>query len=82
VDEAIPPGALGTGNPAMAEQLASMPGVWRRLIAEHAADRLGRCAACRNASGSGTRWPCSLHRIAVEASRIYELRLGRSVGRE
>ena len=80
MDEAAPSG--GPPGSVMAEQLAEMPGVWRRLLAEHAADRLGRCTTCRNASGSGVRWPCTLQQIAVQARRIYELRLGRSVGRE
>jgi hypothetical protein len=64
----------------MAEHLAGRPEVWRRLLDDHVADRLGRCRACRSSSGSGEVWPCSLHRIAVAARRIYGLRLGRAVG--
>lgn len=66
----------------MAAVMAGMPVVWRRLLAAHVADRLGRCTACRTASGSGERWPCSLHEIASEAERIYGLELGRAVGGE
>ncbi len=66
----------------MAREMAGMPEVWRRLLVAHVADRLGRCTACRNSSGSGERWPCSLHRIADDAQRLYELRLGQAVGGE
>jgi hypothetical protein len=51
----------------MAEVMAEMPGVWRRLLAAHVPDRFGRCSACRSATGSGEKWPCSLHRIATQA---------------
>jgi hypothetical protein len=66
----------------MAHVMAGMPGVFRRLLSAHVADRLGRCTACRTASGPGVRWPCSLYEIAEEAQRLYGLRLGRSVGGE
>ncbi len=66
----------------MAGELAGMPGVWRRLLAAHVPDRLGRCAACRTAGGSGARWPCSLHSVAAEAQRLHALRLGQAVGGE
>jgi hypothetical protein len=72
----------GRELPGMADVMAEMPEVWRRLLAAHVPDRLGRCTACRTASGSGERWPCSLHRIASEARRLYDLRLGQEVGRE
>ncbi len=62
----------------MADVMAGMPEVWRRLLAAHLPDRLGRCASCRTASGSGERWPCSLHRIASDAQRLYEQRLGQA----
>lgn len=65
---------------SMAAVMAGMPVVWRRLLDAHVSDRLGRCATCRTASGSGERWPCSLRRIAEEAERIYGLELGRAVG--
>ena len=52
----------------MADVMAGMPEVWRRLLAAHLPDRLGSCASCRTASGSGERWPCSLHHIAVRRS--------------
>jgi hypothetical protein len=67
---------------AMADVMASMPEVWRRLLAAHGPDRLGRCTGCRTANGSGERWPCSLHRIATDAQRLYGLRLGQAVGGE
>jgi hypothetical protein len=67
---------------ALAEEMAIMPEVWRRLLAAHVPDRLGRCSACRTSSGSGERWPCSLHRIATRAQHLYELRLGRAVAAE
>lgn len=66
----------------MSEVMAGMPGVWRRLLTAHVPDRLGRCAACRTSSGSGQRWPCSLHEIAGEAQRLHGLRLGQAVGGE
>lgn len=73
-------GAVAAGG--MAEVMADMPEVWRRLLVAHVADRKGRCTACRNSSGSGERWPCSLHRIATAAERVYGLRLGQAVGGE
>jgi hypothetical protein len=63
----------------IADVMAGMPEVWRRLLAAHLPDRLGRCASCRTASGSGERWPCSLHQIASEARRLHGLRLGQAV---
>lgn len=62
--------------------MSGMPGVWRRLLAAHVPDRMGRCTACRESSGSGTRWPCSLHRTATEAERLHGLRLGQEIGGE
>lgn len=70
----------GSGAGPLAAVMADMPEVWRRLLAAHVPDRLGRCRACRNSSGSGELWPCSLHRIASEAERLYGLRLGQAVG--
>jgi hypothetical protein len=64
----------------IADVMAGMPEVWRRLLAAHLPDRLGRCTSCRTASGSGERWPCSLHRIATDAQRLHGLRLGQAVG--
>jgi hypothetical protein len=66
----------------IADVMAGMPEVWRRLLEAHQPDRLGRCSACRTSSGSGETWPCSLQRIASEAQRRYGLRLGQSVGGE
>jgi hypothetical protein len=63
----------------IADVMAGMPEVWRRLLAAHQSDRLGRCTSCRTASGSGERWPCSLHQIATEARRLHGLRLGQAV---
>ncbi len=70
--------ATGTSTP-MADLMADMPGVWRRLLAAHVADRLGRCRGCRSDTGSGVRWPCSLHDIAAEAQRLHDQRLSREV---
>ena len=67
-------------DPSMAAVMAGMPVVWRRLLAAHVSDRLGHCAECRTANGSGQRWPCSLRRIAEDAERIYGMELGRAVG--
>ena len=67
---------------SLAQVMAGMPGVWRRLLPLHVADRMGRCTSCETSSGSGPRWPCSLHQIASEAQRLYGLKLGRSVGGE
>lgn len=76
-------GGSDTGVPAtampMADVMADMPGVWRRLLSAHVADRLGRCRGCRSDGGSGERWPCSLHRIAVEAQRLHDHKLARAV---
>jgi hypothetical protein len=63
----------------LAEEMANLPEVWRRLLATHVADRHGRCAACRDSSGPGERWPCSLYSVAEEAQRVHSLRLGRAV---
>jgi hypothetical protein len=63
----------------IADVMADMPEVWRRLLAAHVPDRLGRCTSCRTASGSGERWPCSLHQIASDARRLHELRLGQAI---
>jgi hypothetical protein len=71
-------GERGAALP-MAEVMADMPGVWRRLLAAHVSDRLGRCSGCRSATGSGERWPCSLYRIASEAQRLHDQRLARAV---
>jgi hypothetical protein len=71
-----------SGAGPLAEVMAGMPEVWRRLLAAHVPDRMGRCTSCRTSSGSGERWPCSLHRIATEAERVYGLRLGQAVGGE
>ena len=74
-DEPVPP---VTAVP-MAEVMAGMPGVWRRLLAAHVPDRLQRCQGCRSDGGSGERWPCSLHRIALEAQRLHDERLERAI---
>lgn len=66
----------------MAAVMAEMPEVWRKLLAAHVPDRLGRCAVCRNSSGSGERWPCSLHEIAMEAQLLHGLQHGQAVGGE
>ena len=63
----------------MADLMAEMPEVWRRLIEAHVPDRLGRCSGCRSDTGSGERWPCSLHRIATQARRVHEQNLARAI---
>ena len=63
----------------MADVMADMPGVWRRLLAAHVPDRLGRCRGCRSDTGSGERWPCSLHRIATEARRLHDQKLAEAI---
>ncbi|HEX8520540.1 MAG TPA: hypothetical protein VF667_13180 [Pseudonocardia sp.] len=91
---AAEPGAGGAGGPArsvgggpvdpataspMAVVMADMPGVWRRLLEAHVPDRLGRCRGCRSDTGSGERWPCSLHQIATEARRLHEHNLEQAI---
>ena len=68
------------GGGSMAEVMAGMPEVFRRLLVDHVPDRSGRCRACRSVRSAGERWPCSLHRIADDAQRIHGLQLGRTVG--
>jgi hypothetical protein len=63
----------------MADVMADMPGVWRRLLAAHVPDRLGRCRGCRSDTGSGERWPCSLYRIAKEAQRLHDRKLTEAI---
>ena len=78
--DAAEPGHEATGTPTpMADLMADMPGVWRRLLDAHVADRLGRCRGCRSDTGSGARWPCSLHHIASEARRVHDQRLSRDI---
>jgi hypothetical protein len=69
----------GAAPVPMAEVMAEMPGVWRRLLLAHVADRFGRCSACRSATGSGEKWPCSLHRIATQARQLHEQNLTRAI---
>ena len=80
---ADPVDGTGRDGPAtavpMADVMAGMPGVWRRLLAAHVPDRLGRCRGCRSDGGSGERWPCSLHRIAKEAQRLHEQKLEEAI---
>ena len=63
----------------MAAIKSGMPEVWRRLLDAHVPDRLGRCSGCRSATGSGERWPCSLHRIASDAQRLHDPPVSRAV---
>jgi hypothetical protein len=63
----------------MADVMADMPGVWRRLLVAHVPDRLGRCRGCRSDTGSGERWPCSLYRIANEARRLHDQKLTEAI---
>jgi hypothetical protein len=78
-DVGVPDGGLAATVMPMADVMADMPGVWRRLLSAHVADRLGRCRGCRSDGGSGERWPCSLHRIAEEAQRLHDQKLARAV---
>ena len=32
-----------------------------------------------HATGSGEKWPCSLHRIATQARRVHEQNLARAI---
>jgi hypothetical protein len=78
------PGPAASGGPppetvSMAEVMAGMPGVWRRLLEAHVPDRLGRCRGCRSDTGSGERWPCSLYRIASDAQRLHDRRLEQAI---
>ncbi len=73
---------MDSARTGLAGEMSAMPQVWRRLLAAHVADRLGRCTGCRSSSGSGEVWPCTLHRTAAEAERLHALRLGQAVGGE
>jgi hypothetical protein len=81
VEQVRPTEGAGNGAAAgsMADVMSGMPEVWRRLLAAHTPDRLGRCSGCRSASGPGERWPCSLHRIASDARRLHDQRLASAV---
>ena len=70
-------GSMEAGS--MADVMAGMPGVWRRLLLAHVPDRLGRCRGCRSNTGSGEVWPCSLHRIATQARQLHEQNLMRAI---
>jgi hypothetical protein len=79
VDGPLADGPAGPEVGSMADVMAGMPGVWRRLLLAHVPDRLGRCRGCRSDTGSGERWPCSLHRIATEARQLHEQKLMRAI---
>lgn len=56
----------------LAEVLAAMPDTYRRILAEHADDGHGKCAACTE-GGTGrhtTAWPCAVRKLAVLARDI------------
>ncbi|HXV93201.1 MAG TPA: hypothetical protein VD813_07890 [Pseudonocardia sp.] len=57
----------------LARTLASMPGLWGRLLTEHVADRSGRCRACTKGGTGlpGERWPCTIRSVADEARRLH-----------
>ena len=60
------------GPSGIAGQLARMPDVVARLLAEHVPDRKGRCRGC-GFPGTGTPHvpaPCALWLVAEAASRI------------
>ena len=78
-DVPVGPEAGSTEAGSMADVMAGMPGVWRRLLLAHVPDRLGRCRGCRSNTGSGELWPCSLHRIATEARQLHEQKLMRAI---
>ena len=49
-------------------ELARMPDVIARLLAEHQADGYGDCQTCRGVQqGVATRWPCRLYGLAAAA---------------
>jgi hypothetical protein len=63
------------GPSGIAGQLARMPDVVARLLAEHVPDRKGRCRGC-GFPGTGTPHvpaPCALWLVAEAASRIGRL---------
>jgi hypothetical protein len=63
------------GPSGIAGQLARMPDVVARLLAEHVPDRKGRCRGC-GLPGTGTPHvpaPCALWLVAEAASRIGRL---------
>jgi hypothetical protein len=52
-------------------ELATLPEVIDRLMAEHHANRAGRCVGCTS-PGFGTplgEWPCPLWKVAAQARR-------------
>lgn len=66
------------GPSGIAGQLARMPDVVARLLAEHVPDRKGRCRGC-GFPGTGTPHvpaPCALWLVAEAASRIGRLDQG------
>lgn len=64
----------------VADELAGLAGVPRRLLALHVADEHGRCRACTTPGTGmpGAAWPCVLHFYATAAEQI---RLRRDVER-
>lgn len=57
---------------SMALVMSQMPDVWRKVLAEHLDDGVGRCRACRNANGETAAWPCQTYRVAQEAKWVAE----------
>ncbi|MGH3567946.1 MAG: hypothetical protein ACRDRH_18330 [Pseudonocardia sp.] len=53
--------------------LATMPGLWEKLLVDHVADHRGRCRACTTGGTGipGKRWPCSIHALADAARRLH-----------
>jgi hypothetical protein len=74
----------GGGQPpevsALATVLAETPTVFRRLLAVHVPDRVGRCTGCTTASGVGETWPCRLHDAADDAARLHAFYVAQVVG--
>lgn len=56
----------------MATILATMPDMWRAVLAEHGPDQRGRCRACRDLHGEAPLVPCLIRQVAEEARFRYE----------
>lgn len=61
-------------GPSLAELLAGMPELYRRLLAEHTPDARGRCRSCTvpGTGLPGARWPCIIAVVARQAQDIAE----------
>jgi hypothetical protein len=73
-DDGVPEGQR------VADELAPMVEVWKRLLAQHVPDRTGCCRMCTK-GGTGlhtTPWPCVIHWIADTARRSYHAQRSRA----